>query len=290
MKEWNMLLNGIDSFVYDFDKEEIVFDSSEHSAVAKEIYDSFIKTYNIDKNPREKWAFDIALDCVRNMNDKDKEYLTESYEIDFFGYGLYIRNKYIHCSKVHKELILCPDGQCSEVLGFIYTILHRYYNCFNAQLCELLGDGDYKRIIELYSKRFAFIEELTLQLAEISCKKGYKEVLVEIKNRIRSELGRNGFKDIFVSVIKECGKDCLAPQSWLDLTNKLYDKTPVYNKEYHQVQALKEIGLIRDLTSEYPLNKLESVEECKAYIDEKIGFNDDDAQLLAETMWEAFML
>lgn len=84
MKEWNMLLNGIDSFVYDFDKEEIVFDSSEHSAVAKEIYDSFIKTYNIDKNPREKWAFDIALDCVRNMNDKDKEYLTESYEIDFF--------------------------------------------------------------------------------------------------------------------------------------------------------------------------------------------------------------
>ena len=51
--------------VYDFDKEEIVFDSSTRSVVAKKMYDSFIKTYNIDKNPREKWAFDIALDCSR---------------------------------------------------------------------------------------------------------------------------------------------------------------------------------------------------------------------------------
>ena len=110
----------------------------------------------------------------------------------------------------------------------------------------------------------------------------------EIKQRIRGELGRNGFKEIFISVIEECGTDCLTPQPWLNLSNILYDKTPVYNKEYHQVQALKEIGLINDLISEYPHCKVESIEDCRAYIDEKIGFKEDDAQLLAETMWEAF--
>lgn len=287
MKEWNFLLNVIDAFVYDNVEEKIVFDNSPISIEAKEYYNTLIEKYHIDSKENQKWAFDIALDCVRNMKESDRNYLKESYEVDFFGYGLYIRNKYIHSSKRHRGF-LCADTQCSIVLEFIYTILHRYYNRFNIQLCKLLSDWDYKSICKLYSDQFPFVEELTLQLAETNDDKNYKDVLNEIKQRIRGELGRNGFKEIFISVIEECGTDCLTPQPWLNLSNILYDKTPVYNKEYHQVQALKEIGLINDLISEYPHCKVESIEDCRAYIDEKIGFKEDDAQLLAETMWEAF--
>jgi hypothetical protein len=62
----------------------------------------------------------------------------------------------------------------------------------------------------------------------------------------------------------------------------------VYIKEYNQVKALKEAGLISALLSTFDFNKISNVNECRAYIDEKLGLNEEDAQLLAETMWEAF--
>ena len=159
MKEWYILLDVIDSFVYDFDEEKIVFNDSSCSLAARKMYESYIKTYDISGN--EKWAFDIALDCVRNMKSGDREYLKESCEVDFFGYGLYIRNKYIHCAKRHHGFF-GGDHQCSVVLSFIYTILHRYYNRFNKQLCVLLQDFDYKSICKLYSDKYPFVIVLYL--------------------------------------------------------------------------------------------------------------------------------
>jgi len=287
MKEWNYLLNTIDAFVYDKDLEEIVFDESEKSVTAKGIYDNIIENYNLNNDENEKWAFDIALNCVRRMKEDDRNYLRESYDVDFFGYGMYIRNEYIHCAKRHRGFF-CADSQCSVVLSFIYTILHRYYNRFNSELCKLLNDYDYESICKLYKSKFSFIEEETLKLTNSNNKLTAREVLDTIKQKIRCELGRNGFKDIVISVVNECGKDCLAPQPWLNFVNKLYSLSPVYIKEYNQVKALKEIGLISALLSTFDFNKIANVNECKAYIDEKLGLKEDDAQLLAETMWEAF--
>ena len=122
MKEWNFLLNVIDAFVYNDVEEKIVFDNSPISIKAKEYYNTLIAKYHIDSKENQKWAFDIALDCVRNMRDEDRDYLRESYDIDFFGYGMYVRNEYIHCAKLHRGFF-CADNQCSVVLGFIYTIL-----------------------------------------------------------------------------------------------------------------------------------------------------------------------
>lgn len=287
MKEWNYLLDIIDSFVYDKELEEIVFDKTDKSIKAKNTYDNLIKKYNLDEDENQKWAFDIALDCVRNMRDEDRDYLRESYDVDFFGYGMYVRNEYIHCAKLHRGFF-CADNQCSVVLGFIYTILHRYYNRFNSELCELLRDYDYESICKLYKSKFPFVEEETLKLAQHNNNLTAKDVLNTIKLKIRNELGRDGFKDIFISVVKECGKDCLAPQPWLNFINKLYSLSPVYNKEYNQIKALKEIGLISDLVSTYSIKKIKGVNDCKEYIIEKLGLVEDDAQLLAETMWEAF--
>ena len=88
MKEWNYLLDTIDAFVYDKDLEEIVFDESEKSVTAKGIYDNIIENYNLNNDENEKWAFDIALNCVRRMKEDDRNYLRESYDVDFFGYGI----------------------------------------------------------------------------------------------------------------------------------------------------------------------------------------------------------
>lgn len=286
MKEWNHLVNIIESFIYDKEVEELIFDESPKALEAKQIYENIIEEYSLN-DESERWAFDIALDCVRNMRDEDRAYLTESYDVDFFGYGLYIRNEYIHCSRKH-HAHFSADSQCSVVLEFIYTILHRYYNRFNSELCDLLRDYDYESINRLYKTKFPFIEEETLRLTEQNNKLKAKEVLNTIKQRIRRELGRNGFKDIFLSVVNECGKDCLAPQPWLNFVNKLYSLSPVYIKEYNQVKALKEAGLISELLSTFDFNKISNVNECRAYIDEKLGLNEEDAQLLAETMWEAF--
>ena len=127
MKEWNILVDHIDCYVYDKDKESIIFNDSSESETAHTIYNKFIEKYNI--NDTLKWSFDIALDCIRNLKEEDRQYLRENCEVDFFGYGLYIRNRYIHCSRLHRYF--CADSQCSQVLSFIYTIMHYEYNRFN---------------------------------------------------------------------------------------------------------------------------------------------------------------
>lgn len=287
MKEWHVLLDYIDSYVYNHDTEEIMIKNSPDAPKALALYQKMLKDYSMEEDEYLKWSFDIALDCVREMNDKDRHYLTHSYEVDFHGYGMFVRNRYIHCSKKHRYF-LCADGQSSKVLGLIYTILHIYYNYFNKELCELLHNFTYKDIIGRYSDKFAFIEEYTLQLTDSDCKLTATEMLHKISERVRRELGAEGFKKIFIEVIKECGKDCLPPDKWLNVINKLYSQAPTYTKEYHQVIALKEIGLIRDLVCDYPINKFENKNDCKTFIDNNLGLRDEDALSMADCMWSAF--
>ena len=128
MKEWNILVDYIDFYIYDKDSETVIISDSPETGKAKEVYESFLEKYNIKNNRTLKWSFDIALDCIRNLKEEDRAYLRENCEVDFFGYGLYIRNKYIHCSKLHRSFF--ADSQCSQVLSFIYTIMHYEYNRF----------------------------------------------------------------------------------------------------------------------------------------------------------------
>ena len=72
------------------------------------------------------------------------------------------------------------------------------------------------------------------------------------------------------------------------MINKLHQKAPAHIKEYHQVIALKEIGLIRDLACDSPLNKLENKMDCKIFIDNNLGLKEEDSLSMAECMWYAF--
>ncbi len=285
MKEWRVLLKHIDHYVYDVETEAICFDNSAESKEAEKLYDVFLSYYDIKAQRYLKWSFDIALDCIRKMKEEDRTYLYESYDVSFFGYGLYIRNNYIHNSRLHRCLM--PDGQCGTVLSLIYTILHRYYNCFNKELSKLLNDYEYEKVYKIYSAKYPFIEEEVLKLAEPNCNLTAREVYKRINTRIRVELGKNGFKDILVSVVKECGKDCLPREKWINFQNKLYDKGVVYRREYNQISALREIGLINDLVGT-PLHEIKSKNDCKVFIDDNLGLSEEDSVKMADALWTAF--
>ena len=95
-------------------------EDDDHDA-AQELYAQVTK--DAFGSAEEKWAFDIALDCVRNMKDKERERIQKDGEIPFFhfGYGVYVRNHYIHSSKKHTYFM--ADDVSSTVEDFIYAIL-----------------------------------------------------------------------------------------------------------------------------------------------------------------------
>ena len=79
MKEWHVLLDYIDSYVYNHDTEEIMIKNSPDAPKALALYQKMLKDYSMEEDEYLKWSFDIALDCVREMNDKDRQYLTHSW-------------------------------------------------------------------------------------------------------------------------------------------------------------------------------------------------------------------
>lgn len=109
-------------YVYDFEREAIQVIEGDEYKEAYNLYAQITKdcfTYEDDK-----WAFDIALDCVRNMTDEECERIKKEGAIPFyhFGYGLHVRNKYIHPSKLRAYIM--ADNVSSAVENFIYAILN----------------------------------------------------------------------------------------------------------------------------------------------------------------------
>ena len=108
-------------YVYDFEFEDIQVAEGEDHDAAQELYEKMTK--DCVANDADKWAFDIALDCIRNFTVEDCANIREHGEIPFFhfGYGVTVRNKYIHPSKVHTYFM--ADDVSSTVEDFIYAIL-----------------------------------------------------------------------------------------------------------------------------------------------------------------------
>lgn len=108
-------------YVYDFEFEDIqVAEGNDHDA-AQALYEKMTKDCVTDAE--DKWAFDIALDCIRNMTNEECERIREQGEIaDYhFGYGMHVRNKYVYPSKSH--FVVMADDVSSTVEEFIYAIL-----------------------------------------------------------------------------------------------------------------------------------------------------------------------
>ena len=107
-------------YVYDFESEAIIVAQGKEHAEASDLYDQTVKNFEYDF---DKWAFDIALDCIRNFTDQEIEDIKKQGEItDYhFGYGMYVRNKYVY--KAKKHFAPMADYISSEVEKFIYAVL-----------------------------------------------------------------------------------------------------------------------------------------------------------------------
>lgn len=119
--DFHKLLKYKAYYLYDYEFEDIqVAEGDDHDA-AYDLYDQVTK--DAFANDEDKWAFDIALDCVRNMTDEERELIQKRGEItDYhFGYGMYIRNHYVYPSKKH--FYIMADDVSSDVEKFIYAIL-----------------------------------------------------------------------------------------------------------------------------------------------------------------------
>ena len=119
--EKEYLLKYISYYEYDFKEEAVYIADGDESSKAYNLYREMVTQRCEDLE--QKWALDIALDCVRNMTDKERELIQKQGEIaDYhFGYGMYVRNHYVHPSKKH--FVVMADDVSSTVEDFIYAIL-----------------------------------------------------------------------------------------------------------------------------------------------------------------------
>ena len=119
--EKETLLQYKSYYVYDFECEAILVADGEEQSKAYRLYASMAQQNCPEYE--DKWAFDIALDCVRNMTDAECEQIKKEGEIPFyhFGYGMHVRNKYVYPSKKHTYLE--ADMISSIVEDYIYAII-----------------------------------------------------------------------------------------------------------------------------------------------------------------------
>ena len=117
MKQLNQLLKYREYYVYLSDSETIWFAAGEEKEAAIDAYSSAIR--NCILRGDDKWALDIALDCIRNFTDDEIKHVEKNKEIfDYhLGYGMYVRNKYVHPSRFHVYLM------ADKISSIVYKLL-----------------------------------------------------------------------------------------------------------------------------------------------------------------------
>ena len=133
-------------------EEKLVFLLKDESLEAKSLYEEIIEKYFKDEN--SIWCFDIALDCISNMSGEDLSYISKHPQVTeyHFGYGMWIRNKYIHCLK--RDDFMMADDISGEVLRDIFAIVIPYYDFNNRGLVGYLEDYCYTDLKEYYEEEY----------------------------------------------------------------------------------------------------------------------------------------
>ena len=159
MKELQPLLGHIDSYINIDDEEEIVIRHTPCAAQAQKVYEDALRLIEFkeseegDANDDDsddyknhfcdpKWEFDIALDCIRTMDDDDREYVRNHLQPSeyHFGYAMGIRNRYIHPSRKHQMFM--PDRVSGRIMTIILSIVSPIYNFRNDVITGFLIMGN----------------------------------------------------------------------------------------------------------------------------------------------------
>ena len=210
MKEFHELLKYINEYFYDDKEEKIVVKQGKDSYPAMKAYEqalSAIKPSN-ENEPEEdflffdrideKWILDIAIDCVRKMSEKDRNYiLYHMRAVDYhFSYAMWIRNEYIHCSRKHH--CFEADGVSSNVMEYIFSIISDIYDCRNKEFVRYRQSFTAGPLFEMYSEKapevFSAIDN---ELLSPKCVITAEEAENKLKHRLLDKFGKDGFIDLF---------------------------------------------------------------------------------------------
>ena len=134
METFNKLLVYKDSYEYLQSLEVLYILPGRDNWYATHTYSRIIKDLLI--NGDDKWALDIALDCIRNFTDDEIAFIEKNKAIREYhhGYGLYVRNKYVYPSRFHA--CYCADKLSSLVHKFIIAIICKDEDPFDKKVNE----------------------------------------------------------------------------------------------------------------------------------------------------------
>lgn len=293
MRKYNVLLKYIDTFIYDFDEEKIVFDHSVDGASRGIVwYRRFLTANKLEERSMEKWHFDIALDFLRMMKKESPETFAniEKYEFDHahFSGGLYIRNRYIYRAKKH--FCWMADHESGAVLSVAETIVTPLYDHYNKELCKIYASWDFKDIKEKYYNKYPFIEDLIKRFLAKDNTMTPEEVLEKMKAGLRERLGRDFFQNKLILAVQTIGKKNIFPDNKIKFINEVYGAVPPFEREYKYIDTLMKDGFLERLITDEESGVCTSIKECRAYLQNKFEIEYDEAMFLAECLWSAFKL
>ena len=287
MEDFNKLIKYRSYYEYDFGCEALRVIEGEDSNEAQKLYSHYVRDYFL--NGDDKWALDIAIDCVHNFSDEEIEIIQRQEEIgDYhFGYGMYVRNHYVHPSKYHAYLI--ADHVSGRVADFIYTILLPKYNCLSKEFIKLVGNYTYSELKSLYGKDYPIIVETADRLSDFRTKETAEEAMNTLIVSLREALGYDYLNEQVRTLIKQyINHSDLVAKDNFNFINALYNVTRVFEKEYRQITMLRDLGLFSDLKNTTIIVRYPTVESLYNFICEGLGFKEEDSRFLADCLWNAF--
>ena len=277
------LLSYIEYYEYSQEQEEVIIKEGEVAAEASQLYHSFSE---VKEGGSARWEFDIALDCIRNMSEKDREYVKNhvNYSEYHFGYAMFIRNKYVwHARKCGYD----ADGTSHCIMNKIFTVLHPIFDYRNYELTKFYEDHDIKKLKEQLEDMYADVfNEAETRLAEGNA--DFEVVMEQLKETLREKLGKSYFKEKFCEMIKQMQAEgieiFIKDKGRLEFVNRMYRYSTLFKKEYNQMDIL----YYKNFLNEVFRGKHTDIEECIEYLEDEFGFVREDAVFLSECAMEAF--
>lgn len=301
MKELQPILEHIDSYIYVDEEEEIVVKHGPDAEKAQQVYEDALKFLGIKETEKArsgkdgsnfypfdysdpKWEFDIALDCVRRMDNDDREYVRNHMQTTeyHFGYAMGIRNRYIHPAKKHH--VFEADGVSGSVMTKIFSIVSPIYDYRNHVIAGFFGNMDLSHLLERYGETQKDVFD---QIYDNLANNRYttsEEAKTDLDNALRQSLGPNEFIKIFKEALEYYDKNESKNdrEDWYWNTNFPACKAMLYPLQATQASVLRKMGMCWQVER----LSLKNIEECRDYIDKKLGLREDYADYMARCFWE----
>ncbi len=309
MKVLNDLLPYMGLYYYDFETERLILKASEKSAEAAEAYNRAVialigdpkdsksdfcrpvllglsEIDDVYKTPVGQWEMDIAIDCVRKMSEDDRQYMCDHpWTTEYHhGYGTWIRNKYIHPTRLHRSFRI--DRPSTNMVLKMFSILIPGFDYRNKDIVEYFDSFVYQDLHKHYgeSEKEIFDSAAEKMMSGESALT-VEEAIEELRKTLAEKLG----KEEFIRIFKEYYMEDYQNDSWDEDKRRRFwqfnfkSAVVLFPLEHNQLRCLKMLGLIKDIDE----MKIRSQKECRKFIDTQLGLKKQSAELMAKCCWEA---